>query len=256
MAARKDEIAAILKEQIKHFGQDLRMEEVGVVVEVGDGIARVWGLEHAVASELLEFPGEIYGLVLDLEEDSVGVALMGPDDHIKEGDQVRRTGRILETPVGESFLGRVVDPLGKPLDGKGPVKPEGYRKTDAKAPGVLMRQPVDTPLQTGIKVIDALTPIGRGQRELIIGDRRTGKTAIAVDTIINQKAKGSTASMSPSAKSPPPWPRWWMPCVATGPWSTPSWWPLPPRIRLLCSTSPPTPDAPWASTSAIRAGTP
>jgi F-type H+-transporting ATPase subunit alpha len=190
MAARKDEIAAILKEQIKHFGQDLRMEEVGVVVEVGDGIARVWGLEHAVSSELLEFPGEIYGLVLDLEEDSVGVALMGPDDHIKEGDQVRRTGRILETPVGESFLGRVVDPLGKPLDGKGPVKPEGYRKTDAKAPGVLMRQPVDTPLQTGIKVIDALTPIGRGQRELIIGDRRTGKTAIAVDTIINQKGQG------------------------------------------------------------------
>ncbi len=189
MAARKDEIAAILKEQIKHFGQDLRMEEVGVVVEVGDGIARVWGLEHAVASELLEFPGEIYGLVLDLEEDSVGVALMGPDEHIKEGDQVRRTGRVLETPVGEGFLGRVVDPLGKPLDGKGPIEPTGFRKTDAKAPGVLMRQPVDTPLQTGIKVIDALTPIGRGQRELIIGDRRTGKTAIAVDTIINQKGQ-------------------------------------------------------------------
>ncbi|MGY4706839.1 F0F1 ATP synthase subunit alpha [Candidatus Bipolaricaulota sp. J31] len=190
MAARKDEIAAILKEQIKHFGQDLRMEEVGVVVEVGDGIARVWGLEKAVSSELLEFPGGVYGLVLDLEEDSVGVALMGPDEHIKEGDQVRRTGRVLETPVGKGFLGRVVDPLGKPLDGKGPIEPEGYRKTDAKAPGVLMRQPVDTPLQTGIKVIDALTPIGRGQRELIIGDRRTGKTAIAVDTIINQKGQG------------------------------------------------------------------
>ncbi len=190
MAARKDEIAAILKEQIKHFGQDLHMEEVGVVVEVGDGIARVWGLEHAVSSELLEFPGGIYGLVLDLEEDSVGVALMGPDEHIKEGDQVRRTGRVLETPVGEGFLGRVVDPLGKPLDGKGPIEPAGFRKTDAKAPGVLMRQPVDTPLQTGIKVIDALTPIGRGQRELIIGDRRTGKTAIAVDTIINQKDQG------------------------------------------------------------------
>ena len=190
MAARKDEIAAILKEQIKHFGQDLRMEEVGVVVEVGDGIARVWGLEKAVSAELLEFPGGVYGLVLDLEEDSVGVALMGPDEHIKEGDQVRRTGRVLETPVGRGFLGRVVDPLGKPLDGKGPIEPEGYRKTDAKAPGVLMRQPVDTPLQTGIKVIDALTPIGRGQRELIIGDRRTGKTAIAVDTIINQKGQG------------------------------------------------------------------
>jgi len=187
---RYDEIAAVLKKQIQSLGADLELEEVGVVVEVGDGIARVWGLRSAMASELLLFPGDIYGLVLDLTEDSVGVAILGPDEHIKEGDEVRRTGRVLETPVGRGFLGRVVDPLGRPLDGGPPIEPEGFRKTDAKAPGVIMRQPVNTPLQTGIKCIDALTPIGRGQRELIIGDRRTGKTAIALDTIINQKDQG------------------------------------------------------------------
>ena len=187
---RYDEIAAVLKKQIQSLGADLELEEVGVVMEVGDGIARVWGLRSAMASELLLFPGDIYGLVLDLTEDSVGVAILGPDEHIKEGDEVRRTGRVLETPVGRGFLGRVVDPLGRPLDGGPPIEPEGFRKTDAKAPGVIMRQPVNTPLQTGIKCIDALTPIGRGQRELIIGDRRTGKTAIALDTIINQKDQG------------------------------------------------------------------
>ncbi|MBC7093588.1 F0F1 ATP synthase subunit alpha [Candidatus Bipolaricaulota bacterium] len=190
MSPRKDEIASIIKQQIRDLGADLAMEEVGVVVEVGDGIARVWGLRSAMASELLLFPGDIYGLVLDLAEDSVGVALLGPDQEIKEGDEVRRTGRVLETPVGRRFLGRVVDPLGRPLDGGDPVQPEGHRKTDEKAPGVIMRQPVDTPLQTGIKCIDALTPIGRGQRELLIGDRRTGKTAIVVDTIINQRDQG------------------------------------------------------------------
>ncbi|MGB9757243.1 MAG: F0F1 ATP synthase subunit alpha [Candidatus Bipolaricaulaceae bacterium] len=187
---RYDELASVLKKQIQNFGVDLEMEEVGVVVEVGDGIARVWGLRSALASELVLFPGDIYGLVLDLTEDSVGVAILGPDEGIKEGDEVRRTGKVLETPVGRGFLGRVVDPLGRPLDGGPPIEPEGFRKTDAKAPGVIMRQPVNTPLQTGIKCIDALTPIGRGQRELLIGDRRTGKTAIAIDTIINQKDQG------------------------------------------------------------------
>ncbi len=187
---RYDELASVLKKQIQNLGVDLEMEEVGVVVEVGDGIARVWGLRSALASELVVFPGDIYGLVLDLTEDSVGVAILGPDEGIKEGDEVRRTGRVLETPVGKGFLGRVVDPLGRPLDGGPPIEPEGFRKTDAKAPGVIMRQPVNTPLQTGIKCIDALTPIGRGQRELIIGDRRTGKTAIVIDTIINQKDQG------------------------------------------------------------------
>lgn len=189
MSPRKDEIAAIIKKQILELNVDLQMEEVGVVVEVGDGIARVWGLRSAMASELLLFPSEIHGLVLDLAEDSVGVAILGPDRGIREGDEVRRTGHVLSTPVGAGFLGRVVDPLGAPLDGKDPVQPEEYRRTDDKAPGVIARQPVNTPLQTGIKCIDALTPIGRGQRELLIGDRRTGKTAIALDTIIHQKGQ-------------------------------------------------------------------
>jgi F-type H+-transporting ATPase subunit alpha len=184
---RKDEITAILKEQIKGFRYDLEMQEVGVVVEVGDGIARVYGLERAMASEIVAFPDEVYGLVLNLEEESVGIALFGDTEKIEEGDEVRRTGRVLETPVGDALLGRVVDPLGRPLDGKGPVETAEMRSAEFKAPGVVKRQPVNTPLQTGLKSIDAMTPIGRGQRELIIGDRRTGKTAIALDTIINQK---------------------------------------------------------------------
>jgi F-type H+-transporting ATPase subunit alpha len=189
---RKDEITSILKEQIRGFRYDLEMQEVGVVVEVGDGIARVYGLERAMSSEIVAFPNEIYGLVLNLEEESVGVALFGDSERVKEGDEVRRTGRVLETPVGEGLLGRVVDPLGQPLDGQGPIETKEKRKAEVKAPGVIERQPVNTPLQTGLKAIDALTPIGRGQRELIIGDRRTGKTAIAIDTIINQKGKGVT----------------------------------------------------------------
>jgi F-type H+-transporting ATPase subunit alpha len=192
MATRKNEISAILKEQIKGFQYDLDMNEIGVVVEVGDGIARVFGLQDALASEIVEFPNDVKGLVLNLEEESVGVALFGESELVQEGDEVRRTGRVLETIVGEELLGRVVDPLGRPLDGKGEVKTDKYRKADIKAPGVVQRQPVDTPLQTGLKSIDAMTPIGRGQRELIIGDRRTGKTAIAIDSIINQKGTGVT----------------------------------------------------------------
>ncbi|UCF09736.1 MAG: F0F1 ATP synthase subunit alpha [Candidatus Bipolaricaulota bacterium] len=188
-ATRKDEISAILKEQIRGFAHDLEMREVGVVVEVGDGIARVFGLGQALASEIVAFPGDVYGLVLNLEEESVGIALFGESEHVQEGDEVRRTGRVLETAVGESLLGRVVDPLGRPKDGKGEVTATEQRTAEVKAPGVVMRQPVNTPLQTGLKSIDALTPIGRGQRELIIGDRRTGKTAIALDTIINQKGE-------------------------------------------------------------------
>jgi len=184
---RKDEITAILKQQIKGLKYDLEMQEVGVVVEVGDGIARVYGLEGAMASEIVEFPNEIYGLVLNLEEESVGVALFGNPERIQEGDEVHRTRRVLETPAGEAMLGRVVDPLGRPMDGKGPIEGTVMRKAEIIAPGVIERQPVNTPLQTGLKAIDAMTPIGRGQRELIIGDRRTGKTAIALDTIINQK---------------------------------------------------------------------
>jgi len=187
---RKDEITAILKEQIKGLQYDLEMQEVGIVVEVGDGIARVYGLEEAMASEIVQFPHDVYGLVLNLEEESVGVALFGDCEKIQEGDEVQRTGRVLETPVGDALLGRVVDPLGLPLDGKGPVETTAMRMAEFKAPGVIQRQPVNTPLQTGLKSVDALTPIGRGQRELIIGDRRTGKTAIALDTIINQKGNG------------------------------------------------------------------
>jgi F-type H+/Na+-transporting ATPase subunit alpha len=187
VAARQDEISAILKEQIKGFQYDLDMNEVGVVVEVGDGIARVFGLQDAMASEIAQFPHDIYGLILNLEEESVGIALFSESDQVLEGDEVRRTGRVLETIVGEELLGRVVDPLGRPLDGKGDIPASEHRKAEIKAPGVIERQPVDTPLQTGLKSIDALTPIGRGQRELVIGDRRTGKTAIAIDTIINQK---------------------------------------------------------------------
>jgi len=187
---RKDEITAILKEQIKGLQYDLEMKEIGIVVEVGDGIARVYGLEEAMASEIVQFPHDIYGLVLNLEEESVGVALFGDCEKIQEGDEVQRTGRVLETPVGDALLGRVVDPLGVPLDGKGALETNASRMAEFKAPGVIQRQPVNTPLQTGIKSVDALTPIGRGQRELIIGDRRTGKTAIALDTIINQKGNG------------------------------------------------------------------
>ncbi len=189
MTVRKDDIAAILKEHLRGFQYGFETQEVGVVAQVGDGIAHIYGLDRAMSAEIVAFEGDVYGLILNLEEESVGVALFGDTEKVKEGDEVRRTGRVLETPVGEAFLGRVVDPLGRPLDGRGPIPSTETRRTDSKAPGVIDRQPVDTPLQTGLKAIDAMTPIGRGQRELIIGDRRTGKTAIALDTIINQKGK-------------------------------------------------------------------
>ncbi len=189
MTTRKDDIAAILKEHLRGFQYDFETQEVGVVAQVGDGIAHVYGLDRAMSSEIAAFGNDVYGLILNLEEESVGVALFGDTEKVKEGDEVRRTGRVLETPVGAAFLGRVVDPLGRPLDGKGPIASTETRRTESKAPGVIDRQPVDTPLQTGLKAVDAMTPIGRGQRELIIGDRRTGKTAIALDTIINQKGK-------------------------------------------------------------------
>jgi F-type H+-transporting ATPase subunit alpha len=181
-----DEIASALIEQIKSYEPEIEVASKGTVVYVGDGIARVH-LEHVMASELLEFPGGVYGMALNLEEEYVGAVILGPYDHIKEGDEVKRTGRIMEVPVGEALIGRVVNPVGQPLDNKGPIKTETFRPVEFLAPGVVQRQPVNTPLQTGIKVIDAMFPIGRGQRELIIGDRQLGKTAIAVDTIINQK---------------------------------------------------------------------
>lgn len=189
MGIRPDEITSILKKQIEEFEAEVEVAEVGIVTQVGDGIARIYGLEKAMAGELLEFPGGTFGMVLNLEEDNVGCVILGPYTHIKEGDRVKRTGRITEVPVGEALIGRVVNALGQPIDGKGPIHTDKFRPVESPAPGVIYRQPVNTPLQTGIKAIDAMIPIGRGQRELIIGDRQTGKTAIAVDTIINQKGQ-------------------------------------------------------------------
>ena len=190
MAIRSDEITSILKSAIDSFDAGVETRSVGTVVEVGDGIAQIYGLDAALASELLEFPGDVFGMALNLEEETVGAVLLGNSTAIKEGDTVKTTGRVVEVPVGPELLGRVVDPLGQPIDDKGPINAKKTRPVERIAPGVIVRQSVDTPVQTGIKAIDALIPIGRGQRELIIGDRQTGKTAIAIDTIINQKGKG------------------------------------------------------------------
>ena len=187
MDIKPGEITDILKREIREYDREIDVAETGTVLSVGDGIARVYGLDRALAGELVTFPGDIEGMVLNLEEDNVGIAIMGHGDHIREGDLVRRTDRIVEVPVGEGLLGRVVDGLGNPIDGKGPIESNENRRVEIKAPGIVTRKSVTEPLQTGIKAIDAMTPIGRGQRELIIGDRQTGKTAIAVDTIINQK---------------------------------------------------------------------
>ena len=189
MQIKAEEISSIIREQVKSFEKQVDVAEVGSVLQVGDSIAKVYGLDGAMAGELLEFPGGLKGIALNLEEDNVGTVILGSDEHIKEGDLVKRTGRIAEVPVGEAVVGRVVDPIGTPLDGKGPIPAKEFRRVEVRAPGVIERQPVREPLQTGIKAIDAMIPIGRGQRELIIGDRQTGKTAIAVDTIINQKGQ-------------------------------------------------------------------
>ena len=190
MNLRPEEISSVIKEQIKRYSSEITVSDVGTVIQVADGIARVYGLENAMQGELLEFPGEIYGMVLNLEEDNVGAVLLGDTTSISEGDMVKTTGRVVEVPVGDAMLGRVLNALGQPIDGKGPISTDKYRKIERVAPGVIFRKSVDTPLQTGIKAIDSMVPIGRGQRELIIGDRQTGKTAIAVDTIINQKTTG------------------------------------------------------------------
>jgi F-type H+-transporting ATPase subunit alpha len=186
---RPEEIAAVLKSQIENYQVEVEVEEIGTVLEVGDGIARIYGLRNCMAMEMLELPHDVTGLALNLEEENVGAVLLGEDTLIKEGDLVKRTGRVLQVPVGEAMVGRVVDPLGRPLDDKGPIETTHYRPVEFKAPGVVERQPVKEPLQTGIKAIDAMIPIGRGQRELIIGDRQTGKTSLIVDTIINQKGQ-------------------------------------------------------------------
>ena len=189
MNLRPEEISSVIKEQIKNYSTKLEVSDVGTVIQVADGIARIHGLEKAMQGELLEFPGEVYGMVLNLEEDNVGAVLLGDSRSISEGDTVKTTGRVVEVPVGDAMLGRVVNALGQPIDGKGPIETKKFRQIERVASGVIARKSVNTPLQTGIKAIDSMVPIGRGQRELIIGDRQTGKTAIAIDTIINQKGQ-------------------------------------------------------------------
>ena len=190
MNLKPEEISSVIKEQIKRYVSQLEVADVGTVIQVADGIARIHGLENAMQGELLEFPGEVYGMVMNLEEDNVGAVLLGSQKNISEGDTVKTTGRVVEVPVGDAMLGRVVNALGQPIDGKGPIETDKFRRIERVASGVISRKSVDTPLQTGIKAIDSMVPIGRGQRELIIGDRQTGKTAIAIDTIINQKGAG------------------------------------------------------------------
>lgn len=190
MNLKPEELSTIIEQQIKNYKDKIDVEDVGTVITVGDGIATIYGLQKAMAGELLEFPGGVYGMALNLEEENVGCVLLDSDTEIKEGDTVKGTGRVVEVPVGEALIGRVVNALGEPIDGKGEIKTDKFRPIEGPAPGVIDRKPVDTPLQTGIKVIDSIIPIGRGQRELIIGDRQTGKTAIAIDTILNQKDQG------------------------------------------------------------------
>ncbi len=196
MEIRPSEISSILKEQIKNFGQEAEVSEIGQVLSVGDGIARVYGLDNVQAGEMVEFPGGIRGMALNLEADNVGVVIFGEDRSIKEGDTVKRTGAIVEVPIGKGLLGRVVDGLGNPIDGKGPIQADVRKRVDVKAPGILPRESVKEPMQTGLKAIDALIPIGRGQRELIIGDRQTGKTAVALDAILNQKSVNASGDES------------------------------------------------------------
>ena len=194
MEIRAAEISAILKDQIENFGTESEISEVGQVLSVGDGIARIYGLDKVQAGEMVEFPGGIKGMTLNLEEDNVGVVIFGDDRTIREGDTVKRTGEIVDVPIGKELLGRVVDALGNPVDGKGPINASERSLIEVKAPGIIPRKSVHEPMQTGIKAIDSLIPIGRGQRELIIGDRQTGKTAIIVDTILNQKKLNDAAA--------------------------------------------------------------
>ena len=200
MAIQAAEISSILKEQIENFGQETGVDEVGRVLSVGDGIARVYGLDKVQAGEMVEFPGGIKGMALNLEMDNVGVVIFGSDRDIKEGDIVKRTNSIVDVPAGDELLGRVVDGLGNPIDGKGPLKTKNRKVADSKAPGIIPRKSVHEPMATGLKSVDAMIPIGRGQRELIIGDRQTGKTAVALDTILNQKSYNDDAGDDDSKK--------------------------------------------------------
>ena len=255
MKFKADEIASVLQKEIEQYESQIDVREVGRVLEVGDGIARVYGLSGVMAGEMVEFPSGTIGLAFNLEENSVGVIILGDYLDIKEGDEVKSTGRLLSVPVGDAVIGRVVDPLGNPLDGKGPVVTPERRPVECIAPGVAERQPVREPLQTGIKAIDAMTPIGRGQRELIIGDRKTGKTAIGIDTIINQKTSGvkcfyvaigqkesTVAGVIEALRSNGAMD--YTTVILAGA-----------SAPRRCNTSPPTPARRWPSTSCTKAGT-
>ena len=255
MQLNPSEISELLKSRIAGLGTAADLRTQGTVVSVTDGICRVHGLSSAMQGEMLEFPGDTFGLALNLERDSVGAVVLGAYEHIKEGDTVKATGRILDVPVGPELLGRVVNALGEPIDGKGPIATTERDIIEKVAPGVMWRKSVDQPVQTGLKSIDAMVPIGRGQRELIIGDRQTGKTAVAVDTIINRRARTSSASTSRSARRPRPSSTWCASSKSTARWATPSLSPPPRPIRPPCSSSHPTPAAPWASISATAART-
>ena len=257
MQLKPEEISKLIKEQIKHYENRIAQDDVGTTIMIGDGIARVSGLDKCMANELVQFPNGAYGMALNLEENSVAVVMLGDDEDIKEGDVVKRTGHVVSVPVGEGLIGRVVNALGQPVDGKGPVDAKEHRPIEHNAPGIIERKGVSVPLQTGIKAIDSMIPIGRGQRELIIGDRQTGKTAIALDTIINQKGKDviciyvaigqkcSTVAqlVRHSGRTPA---RWTTPSSSAATASEQS---------RRCSTSRPIPAAPWRSTSWIRART-
>ena len=255
MELRPEEITKIIRAQIKNYENKMESSETGIVILVGDGIARVSGLEKCMAGELIEFPNGSFGMAQNLEEDTVSVVILGTDSGIKEGDTVKRTGKVVSVPVGKGMIGRVVNALGEPIDGKGTIDPEGYRPIESPAPGIIERKHVSRPLQTGIKAIDAMIPIGRGQRELIIGDRQTGKTTIATDTILNQKGKDviciyvaigqkrSTIAQLVSNLTLGGAMDYTIVVSATA------------SELLPCSISPPTQAAPWASTSCTRART-
>ena len=251
---KPEQISRIIRSQIKYYQNAIEQSETGTVTMVGDGIARAAGLDNCMAGELVQFESGAYGMAQNLEENSVSIVLLGDDSGIKEGSSIHRTGKVVSVPVGEGMIGRVVNALGQPIDGKGPIEAADYRAIESPAPGILDRQPVKQPLQTGIKAIDSMIPIGRGQRELIIGDRQTGKTVIATDTIINQKGKdvlciyvaiGQKRSTVASARGK---------CSRrTAPWPTRPLFAPQLRSWLRCSISPPTQAAPWASTSCRRA---
>jgi F-type H+/Na+-transporting ATPase subunit alpha len=253
MDIRAAEISKVIKAQIAGFGTDAQVSEVGQVLSVGDGIARIHGLDNVQAGEMVEFANGIQGMALNLEADNVGVVIFGSDAEIKEGDVVKRTGTIVDVPVGKELLGRVVDGLGNPIDGKGPLKTTKRSRVEVKAPGIIPRTSVNEPVQTGLKALDALVPVGRGQRELIIGDRQTGKTAVAIDTFINQKAANRSfiASTLPSARNARPWRRLSARSKKMARWNTALWLPQPLPSQLRCNISHPIPASRWANISAI-----